>query len=344
MIVTREGEVFLPHDPCRDKVKNILAMIHGDLSTPEEKDLLAHLEHCPGCASFLELHELIDDEFQSYFTAERIVVPTEIPKKVGIQLALTRKKNLAMWLHELGRAIFFQQPEAVDRYHPGRDPYKYDRCIEVVENVCSSTLEDPFLEVVGLSRELVNDCGLLVQELKKCPQKILVIESSKELLDRSLLIEPESVFILKTLSDYFRFTNDYPSAVRELTRALRVSNTKEETWSLHGRLSSLFYSMADFSSSFVAIEKARNICNDFRIDLLNCRNYIKLRDIQKARKSLELMDKKIGQGLLPSFDKISLNLMYKWAAKNFDNVISQMAYDELIVKIMTKYKGRSKEG
>ncbi len=343
MKITREGEVFLPHDPCRDRVENILALIHGDLSTPEEKVLLAHVEHCPGCASFLELNELVDDEFHSYFTARKIIVPNEIPKKVRIQLALTRKKNLAMWLHELGRAIFFQQPKAADSLHPGKQPYKFDKCFIAVENVCASALEDPFLNAADLSIDFVNDCRVFIKNLKKGDGKIFNLESTKEVFDRSLEIDPESVPAIKSLSDYFRITRDFPAEVRELKRATRLVRSVEEKRNLDGRLGMALELMDDLQASFQFIESARRIRYDFRIDFLNFRNYLKLKDVYQARMNLESMDKKIETEILSDLDVISVDLISKWFVKDIKSVSAQMSHDFNIVRIMEKYMGRVDE-
>jgi len=344
MKVTREGEVFLPHDPCGDRVDSILAMVQGDLSTPEEKTLLAHVEHCPGCASFLELHELIDDEFHSYFTAKKVVVPREIPKKVGIQLALTRKKNLAMWLHELGRAIFFQQPEAVDRYHPGWEPYSSDRCLKMVENVCASTLTDPFWDEVGLSSRFVADCHVFVHDLGKWQDQKLSLRITKEVLNRSLAVEPESVPVLKSLADYHRFNNDFSSAVSEFKKALEISRSDIERGNLHGSLASLWRRMGDLDSSLHAIELAKQIRNNFNYDFYDFLNYITIRNLQQARECLTLMDKRIETEALSSAELISVTLISKWIFREKENFVSMAARDEEIIKLLSKYAGRLAEG
>ncbi len=344
MRVTREGEVFLPHDPCGDRVETIFAMIHGDLSTPEEKALLAHVEHCPGCASFLELHELIDDEFQSYFSAQKIATPIKIPKSVGIQLSLTRKKNLAMWLHELGRAIFFQQPEAVDTFHPGKPPYHPEQCLRAIENVSASALEDPFLREVGISTELVTDCRVFLHDLGMSQERLLYIGNTKEVLDRSLAIEPESVSVLKSLGAYLRFTKDYTLAAHVLGEALRFTRSSEDKRSVSARLALLSQLSGDFSTSFQYLETARKIRYDFSIDFIDFMNYVDLREVDCARESISLMDNKIKTGMLSDDDQISLSLISKWFIRRSDAIAALVSNDSHILGIMFKYMGAESKG
>ena len=230
MKITREGQVFFPYEPCREREDALLSLLNGTLPAEAERELMEHVEHCPGCSSYLGLQEKVDDAFRACFSPAGAAVPAslEMPKKLKVKLTEVRRDKLARWLFELGRVILFQQQEAVDTIHPGGPPIPADLCFRRLVTICRTSLEDPYLEAAGLSGDFVKDSLAFVESLRGSPSSLLEVEKTKEALDRALAVIPDFVPAVKFLGNYHYHVKDFKACFSEYERGLNLVTEKEE--------------------------------------------------------------------------------------------------------------------
>ncbi len=339
MKITREGQVYLPDDPCREREKDIFALLHGEIPEEKEKDLLSHLETCAGCKSLLELHEMIDDGLRFYFQSRTLPPPAELPKKIRLMLSEVRRDQLARWMCDLGRSILYQQTRAVDRIQPWGELLSIGSCVKAIENICRFTLEDQFLKETELQSSLVADCYEFARNLTESPENLFNVNNSKAALDRSLAINPDSMHSVKLLGDYYYLTKDYQSAVNEFKRAVRITNDISEKNSFYLLLCSTMTTQRKYEEAIAFAEKACGICDDYRVDFLRFINYCCMNDNNRAREYIIRMDSRIEATPKCGLNPEAIALISKWFARTGDSVIVT-SKDNDIRRVVIKYTNK----
>jgi tetratricopeptide (TPR) repeat protein len=339
MKVTTEGKAVFPTEPCLGREKMIVAAINGDLAAPEERAILDHVEHCPGCSSFLRLQEKIDDEFRSCFVTltGRETIDEALPERLRIVLGNERKRNLGMWLYNLGRAILFQQPEAVDTIHPVESLIPVDMCYKKLGMFFDVSLKDPLLERTGLTHDLARDCSEFVDRMQASPKELFRVRNAKEAFDRSLAVLPDFVPAVKSIGNYYFIRKDFQSCLCEYNSALSLVSDRFAMWELTVALSAASNNLNDFANAYNYLDRAVEIQESPHIDFHRFVNDVWTRQIDRACASLIRMDRRIVAQSPSSRDHLFIALVAKMFKRKEQFFRETFRTNSKMCRLFTKY-------
>jgi len=340
MKITREGQVFFPYEPCRDREGALLSLLEGTLPPEAEKELMEHVEHCPGCSSYLKLQEKVDDAFRSCFSPApgpaAAPASVEMPKKLKVRLSEVRRDKLARWMFELGRVILFQQQEAVDTIHPGGPLVPADECFRKLGNICRISLTDPYLETAGLSGEFVKDSVAFVDSLMRSPSGLLKVENTKEALDRALAVIPDFVPAVKFLGNYHYHVKDFKTCFADYERGLNLVTEKEEKRACYRLLGVASSCRGNYDRVFYYANLAFEIRDSYEIEFDRFVNYCRIGNNIHASECIERMSRKLISKLPTLVDSYAFAVIKKWFIRydrqlhwrfrNSDNILKAIEF------------------
>jgi len=316
MEITREGWIVAADPPCRGKEDALLSLSMGSLSAQAAGKLIEHVERCPRCASYLRLREAVDEGFRDCLLEGREKHPEEMPRRVRVLLSGTRRKNLGLWLFEVGRALLFQREEAADTINPETEPIALRECLERTGRLLETFLEDPFREEAGLSRKWIEAALGSVRGVKEDPARLLDIEGAIEFLERALFVLPKSGPVFRFLGHCRRLSGNLDEARSLYARSFDRAGTEGEKKTCLLLLAEIHRLKGEFEMSFRSIDLAGGIQDDFETAFHRFMNHCGMRDPARAAEALGGALKKLDSGPPGGIDPRVMSLFGKWILRN----------------------------
>jgi len=342
MNITGEGHVSCPRAPCREREGQITALLHGELEGPARDELEYHIASCGGCSSYLELQQLIGAGLRAYLAGGQAASPSSMPLEVQKELSTARRKGLAVWLQELGRALLFQSNDAVNRIHPGSEVLPVQRCLRRTAALCRSALDDPLIVTAGLEEPLVRDCLAFISELRSNPPEHRAPHRVKEALDRSLAILPGHLPTIKLLGHYYYLRGEFTACRSEYARALTLAKNRTDRWIYTILMSIAEGCSGEFTSALALLDDAKALHDSFQIDFHAFVNHLGAGELEKAAQSLARFRRRIvlHPERFSGFDYTALEPMIGYIRGNEARLVATFADDVPSCELLTALGSR----